>query len=783
MFGLGRIRSEYGYLCRREIGLKEQDRDIAKEDDFCVRRFGLTGRLRGHMGCVNRLAWNQDGTYLASVSDDANLIIWPYPQGMPYTVPTLHTSNIFGVQFLPHTNSSVLVTGAMDHTVGLHRILEGGGNLIPIHGPRYDGFFREENDPPVDVGEDGRMEDDSVVGGGQQGDYPLAEHTFFSCHTDRVKDVEVSQADPNMFWSASEDGTVRQYDYRMDPRAQSEVESPNVLLRFRNLTSYPYKGISSLRINPRRPEMLAVTSQDTNVCVFDRRKLTPHVWDSLPFTDSGYSGGEPILSLTSPSVDMYSNFIGVSNYRYPTYVTFGSGGDKVLATYFQGPAVSWSCLTSDSKSAKATPLGGFPEAFEFDNSMREISFFGNRDRVDRKESLMWHTAAMPHGCQKPPKAQAWTLRCLKHALSENPHDYVLYCRLCDTYLQRRLPTPSHLFAILQSAEYAVRVAPKDRVHPYIVLMDALKKCEFVLASLLILKVMEKTMKGKCAEYDALDAEGDLTAFRNEFFRGVQKEYKTSKAMLDKLLDSTLRGEIPQEWIDMTSQMLSPLMFEMNYMKAWGMSYTKGLPTPIMSLGHRDENFIQSYGHHSHVHTDIQEAVFFGRNDEYVISASDTGYAVIYNANSGEVENFLRADAEILNCVRPHPILPVLATSGIESTVKVWTPYGGQKDGCAFVDPESWPSFADVEQGTDPDLAQSFMDPFIDLLTGRAGFNMADPMQSQFGGLSGGGDEGEDDYDMPMYRSPMQHLMDMYVHHGAAFMGDDDDIEEDDDEIY
>jgi len=38
---------------------------------------------------------------------------------------------------------------------------------------------------------------------------------------------------------------------------------------------------------------------------------------------------------------------------------------------------------------------------------------------------------------------------------------------------------------------------------------------------------------------------------------------------------------------------------------------------------------------------------------------------------------------------------------------------------------------------------------------------------------------EEDDDMPMYRSPMQHLMDMY---GAAFMGDDDDIEEDD-EIY
>jgi len=32
MFALGRIRSEYGYLCRREIGLKERDRVCVRFD-------------------------------------------------------------------------------------------------------------------------------------------------------------------------------------------------------------------------------------------------------------------------------------------------------------------------------------------------------------------------------------------------------------------------------------------------------------------------------------------------------------------------------------------------------------------------------------------------------------------------------------------------------------------------------------------------------------------------------------------------------------------------------
>ena len=35
-----------------------------------ARTLGLEATLRGHRGCVNRLAWSQDGTLLASGSDD-----------------------------------------------------------------------------------------------------------------------------------------------------------------------------------------------------------------------------------------------------------------------------------------------------------------------------------------------------------------------------------------------------------------------------------------------------------------------------------------------------------------------------------------------------------------------------------------------------------------------------------------------------------------------------------------------------------------------------------------
>lgn len=34
---------------------------------------------------------------------------------------------------------------------------------------------------------------------------------------------------------------------------------------------------------------------------------------------------------------------------------------------------------------------------------------------------------------------------------------------------------------------------------------------------------------------------------------------------------------------------------------------------------------------------------------------------------------LKADEDVVNCVQPHPCLPLLATSGIESVVKLWAP--------------------------------------------------------------------------------------------------------------
>ncbi len=60
-------------------------------------------------------------------------MLWNYPRAhqLPICIETLHQANIFGVAVLPESNNSCLVTGAMDHSVQVHRL-----DHNPLH-PRH----------------------------------------------------------------------------------------------------------------------------------------------------------------------------------------------------------------------------------------------------------------------------------------------------------------------------------------------------------------------------------------------------------------------------------------------------------------------------------------------------------------------------------------------------------------------------------------------------------------------------------------------------------------------
>lgn len=56
-----------------------------------------------------------------------------------------------------------------------------------------------------------------------------------------------------------------------------------------------------------------------------------------------------------------------------------------------------------------------------------------------------------------------------------------------------------------------------------------------------------------------------------------------------------------------------------------------------------------------------------------MAGSDDGCFYIWDRRTGIVEKILRGDSSIVNCLQPHPFTCLLATSGIDSAVRLWCP--------------------------------------------------------------------------------------------------------------
>lgn len=88
-------------------------------------------------------------------------------------------------------------------------------------------------------------------------------------------------------------------------------------------------------------------------------------------------------------------------------------------------------------------------------------------------------------------------------------------------------------------------------------------------------------------------------------------------------------------------------------------------TPQVYEGHKNSETVKGVG-------------FFGPKSEYVVSGSDCGRIFIWKKKGGELIRVMEADKDIVNCIEVHPHTPVLASSGIEDDIKIWTPTAAER---------------------------------------------------------------------------------------------------------
>lgn len=81
---------------------------------------------------------------------------------------------------------------------------------------------------------------------------------------------------------------------------------------------------------------------------------------------------------------------------------------------------------------------------------------------------------------------------------------------------------------------------------------------------------------------------------------------------------------------------------------------------------------QVYQGHRNYKT-VKGVNFFGPRAEYVVSGSDCGRIFIWRKKGGRLVALMKGDHSVVNCVEPHPHATILATSGIDPTIKIWSP--------------------------------------------------------------------------------------------------------------
>lgn len=67
-----------------------------------------------------------------------------------------------------------------------------------------------------------------------------------------------------------------------------------------------------------------------------------------------------------------------------------------------------------------------------------------------------------------------------------------------------------------------------------------------------------------------------------------------------------------------------------------------------------------------------------------LCSSDDGNFFIWDRTTNRISSMLRGDRSIVNCVLPHPFACLLATSGLDAAVRLWSPHDADDSESAHI---------------------------------------------------------------------------------------------------
>ncbi|KAK6940224.1 WD40 repeat, partial [Dillenia turbinata] len=623
-----------------------------------LRRLTQEKELQGHQGCVNSIAWNSKGSLLVSGSDDTQINIWSYSgQKLLHSIDTGHSANIFCTKFVPETSDELLVSGAAD--------------------------------------------------------------------------AEVEVGNPHVVWSASEDGTLRQHDFRegssCPPAGSSQQECRNILLDLRSgakrsLADAPRHCLllKSCDISSTRPNLLLVGGSDAFARLYDRRMLPPltscrkkmspppcvaylcpmHLSErvspgrsSVHLTHVAFSpnGEEILLSYSGEHVYlMNANYAGESAMQYTS-----EDFTKLMSTPIPSgvelqPPVSEVFTDRSFRSGIAARLDKCRKLIQYaEKSLNEGKDYYNGieacnevlDGYGREiESLLRHECLCIRAAlllKRQWKNDAYmAIRDCNKARKINSSSFKALYYMSDALMQlgKHKEALDFAFAAQCLVPYNPDVAERvENIKQHLAAVEKLNKTNnggpkpesrsgrvISLSDILYRSEVNSDVspEGPRSDREDSDYDEDLEVHFETSISGDEGHDVESNVRPGSLnLRIHRRGDSARE-TGANGLCGSPRSSSHN-----GRTYK---PETVVDMKQR-------YVGHCNVGTDIKQASFLGQRGDYIASGSDDGRWFIWEKKTGRLIKMLLGDEVVVNCIQSHPFDCAVATSGIDNTIKLWTP--------------------------------------------------------------------------------------------------------------
>ncbi|KAJ8940357.1 hypothetical protein NQ314_010739 [Rhamnusium bicolor] len=584
--------------------------DNAKDDESLVQRLGLLKSLPIHQGCVNTICWNENGEYILSGSDDQHLVI---TNGHNYKVKanycTSHHANIFSAKFLPCTNDTQIVSCS--------------GDGIILH---------------TDLNRPQETYDNQ-----------------FNCHAGTTTyEVITIPNDPNSFLSCGEDGTVRWFDLRTKSSCYKQRCKEDILVTCQ-------RAVTALAISPTASHQLAVGCADSTVRIYDRRFLSTQPGEHLL--------AQPFCTFIAP------HFGDERHYRI-TSLSYSNDGQDMLVSYSSDYLYLFNVQAVTGKRERMSPP-----------PVRRLRLRGDWSDTGPDARPERDTTTTVSIGQARPQLQATLMQRMTDVLSRMLNDPMTRAAL-SAGGEDSVDPDENAQRILENREGSATTPQEEGVS-----METDQSGQ---------NAGDSGSSNETSAQDGSSSQSNQDS-SNRGTSSVTSHLHSHLTALRNLREGFIEqhGAEPSVSFRYSQQSTSNSTISLRVGNEVNRNYEEGSGvTNVPSTSDNGANNQNATTATEQMNTDtdldyddedesgnsepcdkkteekrnvtmIKEATFWG--NDYVMSGSDCGHVFIWNRHTAELKMLLQADQHVVNCLQPHPTLPILATSGIDHDIKLWAP--------------------------------------------------------------------------------------------------------------